>query len=270
MATGADVVRIALAEVGYVEGPNNANKYARENGQADNQAWCGSFTDWVLRRAGQTGEPSSVWTPAGLQAYRRLGRAIDRNGPVAPGDVVYFDWQGGTGTSGVDHVGIVVASRPDGQIETVEGNTSASNAGSQSNGGGVYRRVRPRHVVAGFGRPAYSGQGTPAPPPPPPAPTPDQAAAFRRYAAAMLLRALARHPGVLRRGMRGEAVRTLQQALAAVTGRALSADGDFGPATEQAVRDFQRFVRLGVDGVVGPDTRGVLVTALQRIEAGAA
>lgn len=128
----------------------------------------------------------------------------------------------------------------------------------------------PGDILHGWMQAGMPVEGTPAPPPAPPAPTPDQAAAFRRYAAAMLLRALARHPGVLRRGMRGEAVRTLQQALAAVTGRALSADGDFGPATEQAVRDFQRFVRLGVDGIVGPDTRGVLVTALQRIEAGAA
>ena len=269
MATGADVVRIALAEVGYVEGPNNANKYARENGQADNQAWCGSFTDWVLRRAGQTGEPSSVWTPAGLQAYRRLGRAIDRNGPVAPGDVVYFDWQGGTGTSGVDHVGIVVASRPDGQIETVEGNTSATNAGSQSNGGGVYRRVRPRHVVAGFGRPAYSGQGTPAPPPAP-QPTPEQIAAFRRYAAAINIRDLQKHGGTLRRGMEGPGVLALQRSLNLVADRRLSEDGSFGTLTDRAVRDFQRFLGLLSDGIVGPQTRGALLLALGRIERGLA
>ena len=126
MAVAADVVRHALGEVGYTEGRNNDNKYAAEVGHANNQAWCGTFVDAMLKRAGQTGEPSSVWTPAGLQAYRRLGRAIDRNGPTRAGDIVYFDWQGGTGTSGVDHVGIVIGVRPDGQVETVEGNTSPS------------------------------------------------------------------------------------------------------------------------------------------------
>lgn len=265
MTTGADVVRIALAEVGYTEGPNNANKYARDNGQVDNQAWCGSFTDWVLRRAGLTGEPSSVWTPSGLIAYRKAGRAIDRNGPVAPGDIVYFDWGGTTDASKVDHVGIVVATRPDGQVETVEGNTSPSSAGSQSNGGGVHRRVRPRHVIAGFGRPAYSAASRPTTDP-----TPDQVAAFRRYAAAILQRDLTKHGNVLRRGMSGPGVLALQRSLNAVADRRLSEDGQFGPATEQAVRDFQRFLGLGVDGVVGPQTRGALLMALGRIERGQA
>jgi len=267
VATGADAVRIALGEVGYVEGPNNANKYARENGQVDNQAWCGSFTDWVLRRAGLTGEPSSIWTPSGLIAYRRLGRAIDRNGPVAPGDIVYFDWGGTTDASKVDHVGIVVATRPDGLVETVEGNTSPSNQGSQSNGGGVYRRVRPRHVIAGFGRPAYDAQ--PSQPSPPP-PTPDQVAAFRRYAAAINIRDLQKHSGVLRRGMQGPGVLAVQRSLNLVANRGLSEDGQFGPATDRAVRDFQRFLGLAADGIVGPQTRGALTMALGRIERGQA
>ena len=268
MATAADVVRIASGEVGYREGPNNWNRYAPEVGHANNAAWCGSFTDWVLKKAGQTGEPSSIWTPSGLQAYRRLGRAIDRNGPAQAGDLVYFDWQGGTGTSGVDHVGIVVASRPDGQIETVEGNTSASNSGSQSNGGGVHRRVRPRHVIAGFGRPAYSGQSPP--PPPPPQPTPEQVAAFRRYAAAINIRDLQKHGGILRRGMEGPGVLALQRSLNLVADRRLSEDGSFGTLTDRAVRDFQRFLGLLPDGIVGPQTRGALLLALGRIERGLA
>ena len=266
MATGADVVRIASGEVGYTEGPNNANRYAAEVGHANNQAWCGTFTDAMLKRAGQLGEPSSVWTPSGLQAYRRAGRAIDRNGPVQPGDLVYFDWQGGTATSGVDHVGIVVGTRPDGQVETIEGNTSPSNAGSQSNGGGVYRRVRPRSVIAGFGRPAYSGQPTP----PPPSPDPEAQKAFRRYAAALNIRDLVKAP-TMKRGDRGPGVAALQRSLSLAANRTeLAHDGDFGPATEKAVRDLQRIWRLEVDGVVGPKTKEALMFLLGRIERGEA
>ncbi len=266
MATGADVIRIASGEVGYTEGPNNANRYAAEVGHANNQAWCGTFTDAMLKRAGQLGEPSSVWTPSGLQAYRRAGRAIDRNGPVQPGDLVYFDWQGGTGANGVDHVGIVVGTRPDGQVETIEGNTSPTNAGSQSNGGGVYRRVRPRSVIAGFGRPAY----TAAPTPRPPSPDPAQAAAFRKYAAAVNIRSLTKAP-TLRRGDRGESVAALQRSLTLAANRTeLAHDGHYGPATEKAVRDLQRIWRLEVDGIAGPKTKEALIFLLGRIERGEA
>ena len=266
MATGADVIRIASGEVGYTEGRNNANKYAAEVGHANHQAWCGTFTDAMLKRAGQLGEPSSVWTPSGLQAYRTAGRAIDRNGPVQPGDLVYFDWQGGTGSNGVDHVGIVVGTRPDGQVETIEGNTSPTNAGSQSNGGGVYRRVRPRSVIAGFGRPAY----TTAPTPRPPSPDPAQAAAFRKYAAAVNIRSLTKAP-TLRRGDRGDSVAALQRSLTLAANRTeLAHDGHYGPATEKAVRDLQRIWRLEVDGIAGPKTKEALIFLLGRIERGEA
>jgi hypothetical protein len=262
VASAADVIRIASAEVGYTEGPNNRNKYAPEVGDANNQPWCGTFTDWCLMKAGLTGEPSSVWTPAGLQAYRKAGRAIDRNGPVQPGDIVYFDWQGGTATSGVDHVGIVTGVRRDGQVETIEGNTSPTNAGSQSNGGGVYRRVRPRSVIAGFGRPAY----TSAPPPPV---NPAEGAAFRRYAAAINIRDLSK-AGTLRQGQRGAGVLALQRGLNLAAGKGLVEDGDYGPATTAAVRDLQRLFKLEVDGIAGPKTIGALTFLLGRIERGEA
>jgi hypothetical protein len=36
----------------------------------------------------------------------------------------------------------------------------------------------------------------------------------------------------------------------------LSIDGYFGPMTDRAVRDFQRWERISVDGIVGPQTWG--------------
>lgn len=57
----------------------------------------------------------------------------------------------------------------------------------------------------------------------------------------------------IRRGDRGEDVRYLQQRLRAY-GYTISADGAFGPATESAVRSFQRSNGLTADGVVGPKT----------------
>lgn len=60
-------------------------------------------------------------------------------------------------------------------------------------------------------------------------------------------------PGVLRRGSAGDAVRDLQQALAAL-GYPVGADGLFGPKTVRAVCALQRDQGLAADGVAGPDT----------------
>lgn len=55
----------------------------------------------------------------------------------------------------------------------------------------------------------------------------------------------------------GDRVRQLQAALN-VVGAGLTVDGDFGPATEAAVMDFQLRSGLLVDGIAGPDTLGKL------------
>lgn len=63
---------------------------------------------------------------------------------------------------------------------------------------------------------------------------------------------------VVRRGSRGSAVRELQRLLNRVAGAGLAEDGDFGPRTERAVRNFQTFFSLGTDGIVGPKTWSML------------
>lgn len=61
----------------------------------------------------------------------------------------------------------------------------------------------------------------------------------------------------LRRGQSSDGVKELQQALNA-RGFKLEEDGQFGPATEAAVRQFQQATGAKVDGVVGPETVGRL------------
>jgi hypothetical protein len=62
----------------------------------------------------------------------------------------------------------------------------------------------------------------------------------------------------LRSGSTGNDVRRLQRSLTAALGRTVGIDGQFGPLTEQAARDFQTSRSLGVDGIVGAMTWGAL------------
>ena len=57
---------------------------------------------------------------------------------------------------------------------------------------------------------------------------------------------------VVKRGDRGDAVRTIQRELG------VPADGVFGEQTERAVKRFQRRHDLVPDGIIGPLTRGAL------------
>ena len=62
----------------------------------------------------------------------------------------------------------------------------------------------------------------------------------------------------LRKGNRGDDVKWMQQRLN-VYGAGLKVDGDFGPVTEAAVKEYQLRHGLAVDGIVGPVTRRALI-----------
>lgn len=95
------------------------------------------------------------------------------------------------------------------------------------------------------------------------------AAAYRKHAAGRAAggsdvkrtRPPAGSPTVLRKGSAGDAVRDLQQQLAAL-GYPLTADGIFGGDTETALQAFQRDHGLTVDGVAGPKTLAAIAEAM--------
>ena len=76
----------------------------------------------------------------------------------------------------------------------------------------------------------------------------------------------------VRRGSTGDAVRGVQEEfqfrnLSGDPSKGLAVDGDFGPKTETAVRDFQAAVHadvpsMAVDGIVGPMTWQALVSGM--------
>ena len=105
---------------------------------------------------------------------------------------------------------------------------------------------------------------------PVPAPGPVDWPALRRIHAAKLMHELTNVTSTLRQGSSGNQVRTLQAALNLVTGAGVREDGDYGSATAAAVQNFQRFFKLGADGVFGSHSRSVMLQVLGAIASGKA
>ncbi|WP_298049682.1 CHAP domain-containing protein [uncultured Bifidobacterium sp.] len=164
MPTANDVLAIAAGEIGYSrwDDPNQGTKYGRwyagYTGDSyygtNGVPYCAMFTSWVLFNAGVSAEGlPGAYVPWILSANRDAGRLV-YNEDALPGDLVMFDWN----HDGVaDHIGLVEVNHPDeGWMQTVEGNTSPGTSGSQSNGGGVYRRARNYSSIIGVARPYYN------------------------------------------------------------------------------------------------------------------
>lgn len=236
-----DVLRIAQGEIGYnrYNDPETGTKYGRWYAQQVNNSYfgqngvpyCAMFASWVLTQAGVSCAGFiGAYCPTMYNAAKAAGRVRTNKQDAQPGDIVYFDWNGGV----VDHVGIVEKNFG-GYLQTIEGNTSSAN---NANGGQVARRTRNWGCITAVVTPYYDGQ-TSAPIPAPPA----------------------GNVGVYpKKGWTGSEVKKIQQALinkGYSVGKS-GVDGDFGTDTDAAVRKFQRDNGLGVDGIVGPQTSAKL------------
>ena len=111
-----NTVNIALSQVGNVGGQPYWSWYGFDS----RVEWCACYVSWVLNQAGY-GEPKfAACQSQGIPYFSSNGRWASRGyKDLAPGDVVFFDWEG-DGSS--DHVGIVIGT--DGsRVYTVEGNS---------------------------------------------------------------------------------------------------------------------------------------------------
>lgn len=180
-----DVIRIARAEVGYLEkasnrdldcrtsnaGNKNFTKYARDldnisgfyNGKKNGFAWCDVFVDWCFYKAYgvenakrllcQPSKSSGAGCLYSMRYYRDKGQF--REYPVEGDQIFFYSSDGGVG-----HTGLVYKV-DNTYVYTVEGNTS-SVAGVVANGGSVrekkYRKTD--KSIAGYGRPKYDVRST--------------------------------------------------------------------------------------------------------------
>jgi murein DD-endopeptidase MepM/ murein hydrolase activator NlpD len=156
-----------FVDLKYVEGPKKDTIFGKFMG-LNYAPWCASFVSYVFNKSGSGSLVKGVQTAKGY-----VGCTAGINGlktkkgfksvPLAqaqPGDIIFFDWQN---DNDPDHTGIVLKNNPKKKIVTCyEGNTSAG-PGSQSNGGGVYKRDRAYGLVHVVIRPVYKKTSDPKP-----------------------------------------------------------------------------------------------------------
>jgi hypothetical protein len=232
--TATGMIAQARLSLGVGEPNSIQHWYAERNGNAykGNFAWCDAAVTFWARHSGN----SEVVLPAGDRAYTvwhaqdfqrisrwKTGTLANIKQHARPGDIVFFDWSGTNNVGAIDHVGVIEKVLHDGRLQTIEGNTD--NA--------CKRRVRAANVIAGFGRPAYTGTPKPSGPQPWPG----------------------RYLKLVNPFMRGGDVKWVQDRLNAKGARPkLTEDSVYGPKTQKEVSDHQRSHKLEVDGVIGPKT----------------
>jgi len=245
------IIEIAKKEIGTIEGPkDNETKYGKWTG-ANFLPWCQSFVSWCAFTAGLDPKtyPKSAATVAASDWFKKNDRWADaRNDDPTPGDWIYFDFPD-DGVNRISHVGLCIKNNGDGTIQVIEGNTSGTAKGDQRNGGMCVEKTRayvknnkPKlmNAIVGWGRPVYAGEenlpllskvGSSDAPVKASKPAATAPAAKKEFKAFKI-------------GSKGSSVKKVQDALG------LTADGDFGPGTDKAVKDFQKKNKLTPNGIV--------------------
>jgi hypothetical protein len=141
---GQAIVNLVRGEVRQAEQPPGSNdspriaQYRQATVGSGVGPWCAYFTSWAAREAGVPlgdagqgfGRVDDVYAWA-----QRAGKAIPAgSGPPQPGDLIVWD----------EHIGVVESVLPDGQIQTIEGNSSdaVTRRVHDATGGGAIGYVR--------------------------------------------------------------------------------------------------------------------------------
>ena len=259
---------LALAEAGYQEKKTNSRLYCKHTNSGSGNwtkygkemhkifpktmdlpaPWCDCFYDWLTYTLFGNATAQSLlggsyddYTVNSALLYQRVGAWHSTPQWM---DQVFFSKNGAI--SGIYHTGAYLWKEDDGTIVTVEGNTSGS-AGVDPDGGQVsVKRYKPGtsgyKKIVGYGRPKWSlaGEITKAMP----------------------------TPKLITKGQNGAAVRLWQFIVGA------KIDGDFGPKTEEATKNFQSFHGMHATGIVAAAAwaagmaKGMISTGMPEIEQG--
>ncbi|MGI9116391.1 MAG: hypothetical protein ACR2JV_01990 [Gaiellales bacterium] len=163
-------VRLMLSWAGQTEDPPNSNTFPPLQAAvrrlvargvkvprwqtAGGFAWCVWACFVAYAHAGSRSaqreieNSNAAWTMRVLQDAENRQNGLRIMQRPRYGDVVLFDFPAG---DKVDHAGLLLSWTKD-TVTCIEGNTSSGSLGNQANGGGCYRRTRPRANVRAFVR----------------------------------------------------------------------------------------------------------------------
>lgn len=241
-----DLVKLALSQVGTAENPLGSNKqkfgeyidqtnwYEYKDGsktwihKVNGYNWCTTFHDWCFVKTFGIDEARRLLN---RPRYNNLGAVVqyaygymNSIGKISStpeiGCSIYFK-----NNAGLSHIGIVY-DYDSKYVYTVEGN-AGTNCWYVAKG--KYLRTNSR--IVGYDRPLYNEQ------PAPPTPGGDEMK-FSELKVCYYKKPT----------MKGDAVEVIQSVVNC------DIDGSFGPATDAAVKSFQKANGLTVDGSVGPQT----------------
>ena len=208
-------------------------------------SWCAATVSAISQKLGLTDIllPECSCSKM-IEAYQKIGRWEERDNYVPQiGDLVMYDWQDGSdyvsvdNTGAPDHVGMVVdvnkTSKMMRIIEGIKGTPSTCGYRSlQING----------RFIRGFWLPDYA-----------------KAAKTYKTSSTIKTEYCSINLPILTQGATGQTVETLQVILRAL-GYKIDLDGSFGPATANALSQFQKGSGLAVDKSCGPLTWTALIT----------
>lgn len=236
MATSSKLVKVARAEIGYLEketnaylnfkkknaGDNNYTKYGKWYG-ANGVYWCAEFVSWCFYKAfGKKKGKELLCGGYSASCETLRGQFIDKgrfSKVPKVGDLIFFS---GTRHSGANHIGIVVKITGD-RVYTVEGNTSNANEVVDNGGCVALKSYTTSYTrIIGYGHPKYTVKP-------------------------ISIRAA---KPTLKKGMNGPEVKMLQRDLNLVMKADLVIDGKYGELTAKINKKYKLRYNIGVDGDV--------------------
>ena len=154
------IIAKAQSFIGTTESPPNSNNvifntdyYGHPVYGAETYPWCMTFVWDIFRMCGASelfyDGNKTASCPCLMEWAKATGQFVTGNYKM--GDVLIFDWDS---IKDGDHTGFCESDNGD-TVTTIEGNTSPDDYGSQSNGGGVFRRIRSKSDITGAYRPPY-------------------------------------------------------------------------------------------------------------------